>query len=208
MQILTNAKIQQAIVRCKPHHIAVAYIGINWSDFIADTNNLETVIISPTLGTNPKAISVLIKAIGWDKVLFLNELHAKIYLGQESAIVGSANLTQNGLSGQSLIELSVEINSEKGLRKIGNIVDDLKKRAQDQYPTTEAKKVQIKELERTWNAAIANRILPKKPVDQNCFADFEFLTKDHFYVVWYQPGDCKYSDAVKYTCAQVHFAIG
>ena len=49
MQILTNEKIQQAIDRCKPRQIAVAYIGINWSDFIADTNNLEAVIVSPTL---------------------------------------------------------------------------------------------------------------------------------------------------------------
>ena len=200
MQILTKEKIKEAIVHCKPRQIAVAYIGIDWRAFIPDTSDLEAVIVSPTLGSNPKAILTLEKAIGWNKLLFINELHAKIYLGQESAVVGSANLTKNGLSGQSLIELCVKINSETDVRKIGNILDDLKKRAQDQYPTTETKKARIKELERIWNAAFVNEIFPPPPPppgEQDQFADFELLAEDHFYVVWYQPADCEYSDEVK-----------
>jgi hypothetical protein len=140
----------------------------------------------------------------------MNELHAKIYLGQVSAVIGSSNLTQNGLSGQSLFELCVEIKSETGLQKIATIMNDLKKRAQNQFPTRKSKKKRIKELEQTWNAAIANRIFPKKPLEQNHFADFECLTKDHFYVLWYQPVDCEYSDDVKAVQSvmvdDIHFA--
>jgi hypothetical protein len=70
---LTKEKIRQAIDRCKPIQIAVAYIGIDWRDFILDTSNIEAVIVSPTLGTNPKAILSLAKEIGWDKILLMNE---------------------------------------------------------------------------------------------------------------------------------------
>ena len=197
MKILAKERIRQAIARCIPTQIAVAYIGIDWRDFIPDSTVLKNVIVSPTLGTNPKAILSLTKEIGWNKIFFLNELHAKIFLGHKSAVVGSANLTQNGLSGQALIELCVEINSDTGLQKITNIINDLKKRAENQYPTTESKKKQIKELERTWNTAIANRVIPKKHQKPNHFEDFEFLTEDHFYVLWYQPCDCEYSYDVK-----------
>lgn len=197
MKILAKEKIRQAIARSKPFQIAVAYIGIDWTDFIPDSSVLKDVIVSPTLGTNPKAILSLAKEIGWDKVFFLNELHAKIFLGHESAVVGSANLTQNGLSGQALIELCVEINSETGLQKIASIINDLKKRAKDQYQTTESKKMQIVELERTWNAAIANRVFPKMQQEQNHFKEFEFLKENHFYVIWYKPCDCEYSEDVK-----------
>ena len=197
MRILTENEIQRSITKCNPYQIAVAYIGIDWCAFIPDTNHLEAVIVSPTIGTNPKAILRLAKAIGWDNLFFLNELHAKIYLGQDSAVVGSANLTHNGLSGQSLIELCVEISSETGVRRIETILNDLKRRAHDQYPTTETKKERIKELEKIWAAAIANRILPKKPGEQNQFIDFEVLAKDHFYVLWYQPVGCEYSEDVK-----------
>lgn len=210
MKILAKEKIREAIARCIPNQIAVAYIGIDWRDFIPDSNVLDNVIVSPTLGTNPKAILSLAKEIGWEKILFLDELHAKIFLGQNSAVVGSANLTQNGLSGQALVELCVEINSDIGLQKIARIINDLKKKAEAQYPTTESKKTQMKELERTWNNAIANRVIPKNNQKPNHFEDFEFLIEDHFYVLWYQPCECEYSDdvnAVKSVMVDdIHFA--
>lgn len=210
MKILAKERIQQAIARCIPTQIAVAYIGVDWRDFIPDSTVLKNVIVSPTLGTNPKAILSLANEIGWNKIFFLNELHAKIFLGQKSAVVGSANLTQNGLSGQALIELCIEINCDTDLQKIVSIINDLKKIAEAQYPTTESKKKRIKELERTWNNAIANRVIQKKKQKPNHFEDFEFLTEDHFYVLWYQPCECEYSDDVKAVKSvmmdDIHFA--
>ncbi len=185
MRILTENEIQEAIKRCGPREIAVAYIGSDWGEFISNPSILDAVIISPTIGTNPRAVTDLAKKIGWEKIFFLNELHAKIYLGQKAAVVGSANLTHNGLSGQSLVELCVEVNGETGVNKIKRILDDLRRRAQDQYPTTETKKAQIKDLEKAWSVAITNRILPKEHGEQHMFSDFEVLAKDHFYVCWW-----------------------
>lgn len=197
MKVLVESEIHQAIRRCKPSKVAVAYIGTDWNTFVPATDRLGAIIVSPTFGSNPRAITDLVKQIGWDKVFFLDELHAKTYVGNRSAIIGSANLTHNGLSGQGLVELCVEVDADESLRKLNNIFDDLKRRAQKQYPTTESKKAQLKELEKIWGAAIANRIVRGENRNTRSFTDFEPLGEDHFYVVWYQPIHCEYSDEVK-----------
>ena len=197
MKILVENQIQKAISRCKPSKIAVAYIGADWKEFIPDAVSLNAVIVSPTFGSNPWAITDLAKLIGWDRIFFLDELHAKTYVGKESAVIGSANLTRNGLSGEGLVELCVEVNADESLRKLNEAFDEMKKRAQKQYPTTESKKTRLKELEKIWGAAISNRIIRIKHRNARSFSDFEPLGEDHFYVLWYQPVDCKYSDDVK-----------
>lgn len=197
MKILVENEIQEEIKRCKPSKIAVAYIGADWDTFISDANSLAAIIISPTLGSNPKAITGLVKQIGWKKIYFLDELHAKTYIGADSAVIGSANLTCNGLSGEGLVELCVEVNGKETLRKLNVAFENLKKRAQQQYPTAELKKARLKELEKTWGTAIANRIVKNKNNNAPAFSDFELLGEDHFYVLWYQPVECEYSDDVK-----------
>jgi hypothetical protein len=197
MKILVDSDIQQAISGCKLSKIAVAYIGADWNTFIPNACCLSAIIVSPTFGTNPWAITDLAKQIEWDKIFFLDELHAKMYIGKNSAVVGSANLTSNGLSGQCLVELCVEVDDEESLRKLNKAFEDLKSRAERQYPTEELKKARLQELEQTWGAAIANRIIRNAHRNTRAFLDFEPLGEDHFYVLWYQPADCKYSDEVK-----------
>jgi hypothetical protein len=211
MKILVNDEIQRAVVGCKPSKIAVAYIGADWKTFISDAAQLEAIIVSPTLGSNPRAITDLVKRIGWDKVFFLDELHAKAYVGKESAVIGSANLTRNGLGAEGLVELCVEVNAEGSLNKVNATFDDLKERALAQYPTTVSKKSRLKDLERSWGAAIANRIIRDDTKNKSSFVDFEPLGEDHFYVLWYQPVDCEYSADVKaiqsFMADDIHFAI-
>lgn len=197
MKVLLENEIQRAVADCEPSKIAVAYIGADWKTFISNIGGLEAVIVSPTVGSNPRAIIDLVKQIGWDKVNFLDELHAKTYVGKSSAIIGSANLTRNGLSGVALVELCIEVNEEEGLKKINKAFDDLKKRAQDQYPTIELKKARLIELEKIWNEATAHEIIFYDNRNKRSFADFELLGKDHFYVLWYRPVDCRYSEEVK-----------
>lgn len=115
MKILLAYEIGSAIQRCNPLKIAVAYLGEDWRSFIPDVQHLEEVIVSPTLGTNPRAVMDLAQRIGWENVHFLDELHAKFYLGSSTAIVGSANLTHNGLSGDALIELCIEFSDERSM---------------------------------------------------------------------------------------------
>lgn len=211
MKVLIENDIRKAVSDCKPSKIAVAYIGVDWQTFIPDASRLESIIVSPTIGSNPRAIADLVKQIGWEKVAFLDELHAKTYIGKSSAVIGSANLTRNGLGAEGLVELCVEINATESLKKINKAFEDLKKRAQDQYPTTVSKKSRLKELEQNWGAAIANRIFRNnKNNNIPAFVDFESLGDDHFYVLWYQPVNCKYSDDVKaiesFMDNDIHFA--
>lgn len=65
MKILVGSEIPQAISRCEPSKVAVAYIGTDWNTFVPDTDRLEAIIVSPTFGSNPWAISDLVKQIGW-----------------------------------------------------------------------------------------------------------------------------------------------
>lgn len=211
MKILVDNEIQSAVLSCRPTKIAVAYIGADWNTFIPDASCLEAIIVSPTFGSNPWAITDLVRQIGWEKIFFLDELHAKTYVGKKSAVIGSANLTRNGLAAEGLVELCVEVYSEESLRKVNVTFDDLKKRAQEQYPTKEEKKERLKELERSWGAAIANRIMKGEKRKVRPFVEFEPLGSDHFYVIWYQPVDCEYSEDVKaiqsLIADDLHFAI-
>lgn len=211
MKILVDDEIQRAVLGCKPSKIAVAYIGADWKTFIPDLSCLESIIVSPTFGSNPWAITDLVKQIGWEKIHFLDELHAKTYVGKKSAVIGSANLTRNGLGAEGLVELCVEVNAEESLRKVNKTFGDLKKRAQEQYPTKESKKKRLSELEKSWGAAIANRIVKGESRKERHFVDFEPLVNDHFYVLWYQPTDCEYSEDVKAIQSlmvdDIHFAI-
>jgi len=197
MKILVQSEIQNAITHCKPSKIAVAFIGADWNTFVSDTHCLKAIIVSPTFGTNPMAIADLARQVGWEKIFFLDALHAKMYVGKESAVIGSANLTCNGLSGEGLVELCVEVNGDESLRKVNKFFANLMKKSQTQYPTIEEKKARLKELEMIWGAAIANGIIRKKQKIMRSFRDFELFGKDHFYVLWFQPVACEYSDEVK-----------
>lgn len=211
MKILVEGEIKKAIRRCKPSKIAVAYIGADWKTFIPSAHCLSAIIVSPTFGTNPRAVVDIAKKIGWEKIYFLDELHTKVYIGNSSAVIGSANLTSNGLSGKGLVELCVEVSATKTLKKLDATFKTLKKRAQQQYPSTESKKKRIRELEMLWGSAMANRIVRNyKKENIPAFSDFELLGEDHFYVSWYQPGECEYSDDVKaiesLIVYEIHFA--
>lgn len=210
MTILVGNGIQQAISRCRPTKIAVAYIGADWNTFTPDAHHLEAIIVSPTLGTNPKAVAALANQIGWERIFFLDELHAKMYVGQEFAIIGSANLTSNGLSGKGLVEVCVEVNNYDSLNRVNEIFTDLIERAQMQYPTSHLKKARLMALEQIWGAAIAGEIIKQPSLTQLPFPDFELLRRDHFYVVWFQPIEYHYSDEVQaiqtFIADDIHFS--
>ena len=61
MKILSGKEIQKAVHSCKPSRVAVAFIGRDWNTFIPDVQNLQAVIVSPTLGSNPDAITDIAK---------------------------------------------------------------------------------------------------------------------------------------------------
>lgn len=189
MKILFDKQIKESLALIHPTKIAVAYIGANWRDFLVSPERIEAVIVSPTLGTNPHAVSEMARFIGWEKIHFLDELHAKLYIGDNAALTGSSNLTSNGLSGSSLLELCVEINSDRGILKLNDFFDNLLQRAQAQYPSRKEKEARLEKLEMLWNKAVSNTVILPPKSSTPSFRDFNLLADDHFYVLYEEYDD-------------------
>jgi hypothetical protein len=192
MKILTTAKeIRKALKKVLPRKIAVAYIGVGWNKFVS-SNTLEEIIISPTLGSNPKAIEEIIQILGHENVHFLDRLHAKIYLGLESALIGSCNLSKNGMEDNHLYESSVLVSGLKSLEKLGKAFERFKKEAIKLYPNPETKIEKLKKLKIQWDTAIWSGIKEddsREPLLMNYTSNL-----DNIHIVWYQPCDLEYDE--------------
>lgn len=196
MKFLKSNAIASKLNDCNPYLIAVAYIGVDWKKFI-DYNNLEKIIISPTLGSNPNAIEELVSLITWDKVMFLDNLHAKIYIGKNSVIVSSSNLTNNGLSvSDGLEEAATRIIKKSEINEAINYYHELCKLASKKYPTINSKKKKLSELRDIWSAASRNSVISTQQESKNSIFNFEPLTDQDFYIVWYYPASIEYTSNV------------
>ncbi|GAC63814.1 phospholipase D family protein [Edwardsiella tarda] len=208
MRIVFAEKIAEYIKNCSPEYIAVAFVGADWREFIPDWKKIKSIVVSPTLGSNPKAIHEIVKELGWEKVEFLDNLHAKLYLGENSAISGSANLTKNGLSGNILHELCTVTHNPQHLKSFKIFFDHIRSKAKDSYPTVEQKKHKLDELFQVWGAAVSQKLL-NDTHHATQFKDFELLSNNHFYISWYQISDCEYSAELQgvedYIDDNIHF---
>ena len=193
MIILTGGEIKKAICNVAPTKIAVSYIGGDWKDFV-DPNIIKTIIVSPTLGSNPEAIKELVAEIGWENVFFLDNLHAKLYIGSESAVFGSSNLSMNGLGGDGLIELCAKVSEKDALDKLneffGNLYESVKRQ------TKEEKIIQLKKLKLDTNKAITHNIVKRDDIIIK-FENYSPLTNDEFYVLWYRGVTTDFSPEVQ-----------
>jgi hypothetical protein len=187
MKILNGSKIHQAIMAVKPTHIAVAYVGADWRSYVGASLPTE-IIISPTLGTYPPAIEEIAEELGWDNVHLLPELHAKIYLGEEGAIVGSSNLTKNGLSGVILEEACVLLGDDDPLQDLRELYTSLKERACQRFPTEEAKRGEVKRLMQEWRRAVSEKLIAAPHTTSSSLIEFKLSDNNAFHVVWYVPG--------------------
>lgn len=194
--LLETENIGSEVKTIVPNMIAVAFIGSDWQDFI-DVSYLNKIILSPTLGSNPNAIESLVDIIGWDKVLFLDNLHAKIYIGENSAIVGSANLTKNGLSVNGLQEAALKTDNSQIIENLLSFFRKLELQAIEQYPSAEEKRRKLNKLKQQWNLAIRSSIFPEELNQPKLIQNYNVLGCDDFYIVWYQKGlDYEYSENV------------
>ncbi|MCF8169267.1 MAG: phospholipase D family protein [Rhodoferax sp.] len=84
--------------------IANSFIGSGLGRLIgANAGSNVKIIFNLTMGgTNPKEVSHLIQRFGKANVKQIDNLHAKLYIGKEYAIVGSANMSTNGLGTQPI----------------------------------------------------------------------------------------------------------
>lgn len=81
--------------------IAVAFIGDGASQWINPAAEDVKIVCNLAMnGTNPTEVQKLIQRFGQENVKQIEKLHTKLYIGSEYAIVGSANLSANGLGNQ------------------------------------------------------------------------------------------------------------
>lgn len=81
--------------------IAVAFIGDGASKSINKKARDVKIICNLTMnGTNPAEVKNMIERFGAENVKQIDNLHAKLYIGSDYAIVGSANMSANGLGTQ------------------------------------------------------------------------------------------------------------
>ncbi|MGZ8173801.1 MULTISPECIES: phospholipase D family protein [Methylobacter] len=152
----TAEELRAALNKVNPSKIAVAFIGTGWEEFLL-SDNLEEIVLSPTVGSNPYAIRQIIDQIGINKVHFLDKLHSKIYIGANSALLGSCNLSRNGFADNGNFEVSVIFAEKKDLKQLNEIFDGYRNKANDSYPDSESKEKQLEVLYRQWQVSKESR---------------------------------------------------
>ncbi len=166
--------------------IAVAYWGKGATKELGldklPTNSLVTVICDLMSGAcNPKEISCLRKHIGNDAVKQLDGLHAKVWLTENGAIIGSSNASANGLGFEgnetnTLIEANFFIKSQAALNAIDKWFDNLKPK--DISPSD------LKRAEKLWKR---RRLGRPKPEYKNLYKSIAQNPQDYFdrdIVIW------------------------
>lgn len=195
MKVLVTAKhIRETLHDINPVRIAVAFVGSGWKKYIS-TEHLQEIVVSPSFGSNPKAIEEIMMEIGDENVYFLDPLHAKIYIGKEAALVGSCNLTDNGIAESRRLESAVLLNKSSSIQKLQSSFDTYKKLATTLYPNLQAKKDRLRTLTRQWNTAVWHDLISDESAVP-AFMDYK-SRQDTIHIVGYQSYDLEYnSDAV------------
>src|SRR5256885_600119 len=87
---------------------AVAFVGADAMKFIPSPKGLILYCWPKAGGTNPHAIEELLAAGA--QIRFVDRLHMKFYWSPDGgAVIGSANLTDNALGENGLLELGVQL---------------------------------------------------------------------------------------------------
>lgn len=179
--ILTNANIEAELHKLSPSKIVVAYLGRDWKKYIPFPEKIELIIVSPTAGTNKYAVFSLAENIGWEKILLLEKLHAKVYLGDGEAIVGSANLSKNGIDEQGLVELCKKISLEEDMNTVAQFIENTEASAREK-PYNLDEKSKIKKLN-SYDGE-PNRLYPDES-EECTLAEFRYYSDAQFYVSWW-----------------------
>ncbi|VWD20167.1 hypothetical protein BLA18110_05363 [Burkholderia lata] len=193
MKFVHGRDIQRGLREISPSQIAVAYVGIDWKTYIVP-ENLRDIVLSPTVGTNPVAIVEIADAIGWEHVHFLDNLHAKIYLGERGAAVGSFNLTANGLSAEGLQEAGFLVDDDQTLAELRTRLGDYRQQATTAYPTTAAKLSRLAELRTQWDRAIKQGVI-RNDAQATTLDAYRPVSADEIYVCWVS-GEITYTEQV------------
>jgi hypothetical protein len=194
MRLTHRTQVKEELRAVAPQLIAVAYVGLDWRSFVT-LDALEEVIVSPTAGSSPDGIADLVSELGWERVHFVNELHAKIYIGNNAAAVGSFNLSANGLSGHALVEAGYIVESLHELNELRTFYDELKTLAQRQYPTATLKERQLSKLKEINNKLAKAGLNVPRSTTSRTLAEYVPTTSTDFYCSYYEGGYVNFNQA-------------
>ncbi len=185
MKTLASARlIKNHLGKLKPTRVAVAYVGAGWKNYV-DVATLKEIIVSPTLGSNPKAIEEMIAHLGIENVHFLSRLHAKIYLAAEQALIGSCNLSDNALTEGRLVEVAVAVNGGRTLAALNAIFETCKEEACKEFPKAEDKRKRLEKLVLERSVAERDGLFGTNGTVPQIKSYSSKL--DRIHVSWYQP---------------------
>lgn len=197
--IITDPQqLQDTLRAIMPVSVAVAYIGDKGLAYLDKPP--KTLIVSPTVGSNPSEIGKAMrnKAIG--QVYFLDELHAKIYLGETQALVGSCNLSHGGF--QAKEEAAVLITDSAQILSLQATMARYIALARRQYPTKDSKNARLKKLREEHKRASKIRHPKRKPIKTPKIADYDIRNvregRDRIHVAWGQPYEVTYNKKAIY----------
>ena len=186
--------IRRVLRDVAPRKIAVAYVGGDWEKYV-EHSGLDEIIVSPTLGSNPRAIERLMDLLGASSVHFLDDLHSKIYLGSSRALVGSANLSRNGFSDSGNREVMVLVDEGNALDTLNCLYRDYKESAILSYPSEASKRRKIAELKQLSRLARMNQVaVDIMPSSATQLLDYK-KGRDRVHVVWYQSKDVIFNES-------------
>lgn len=131
---------------------------------------------------------------GEENVHFLDRLHTKLYLGENYALLGSPNLSDNDFSDSGKFEAGVVISESSSLKKLGDIFKGYKEQAIRDYPTPGSKLEKLKQLTKLRNKANWNSV-DTACNDENppSIGDYQLTQLYRIHIVWYIPGDLNYN---------------
>ncbi len=193
MIITDSEHLQRTLCTIKPVSVAVAYIGDKGLTYLPKPP--KTLIVSPTLGSNPSEIAKAMNDVGVDQVYFLDELHAKIYLGKTRALVGSCNLSHGGFRDKE--ETAVLITDPAQIRSLRAIMAHYIALALRQYPTADSKRARLKTLREEHKRAPKTGGPKRRPTIIPHIADYDVRNilkgRDRIHVAWGQPDELTYN---------------
>ncbi|OIR01266.1 hypothetical protein GALL_167380 [mine drainage metagenome] len=193
MRICTDSKqLRKAIKEVAPSKIAVAFVGGGWKRYVSSAR-LKEIIISPTIGSNPKAIEEIMDFIGAKNVHFLDNLHSKIYLGSESALLGSVNLSDNGFADSHNFESGVVLNDAANLELLNDVFEAYKASAKRLYPTEKSKKDKLQQLMKQWQIMEWNNLNTERDSNTSPSITEYKSDLDRIHLAWYQPAELNYN---------------
>jgi hypothetical protein len=163
--VITNSEtLRSKLTDVTPTHVAVAYLGSGWQRYLTNLDALEEIVVSPTIGSYPGALTELLdEARKHDfRVYFRHTLHAKLFIGEKACLIGSANLSRNGFEG-GLNEAAVYLDDPKSIDQSHGVFNTLKQAA---VTDTDQQRAMIEALWPKWNRARRNDTLPNEGGDR------------------------------------------